>query len=540
MLEQSIVRILNHRRQMAGTGFLVEQGRVITTAQVVLAACKDYLDIQQEKIKINFPMLGGQDDLECTIEKIIRAETDGSGDVAVLKLDGPLPTEAQPAPLVSSSDLYGHEFLAYGVEAGGVYPVTGVLLGIDANDWMRIKFNQSQADKQLGRPKRDEFLGAAIWDRTLDGVAGMVTSHLLIDPSQSIGGGVSIRTMRKGGLVPGSNFLAAIFPQLLGASVGSRGLPKQGQAGLELSLNPSHTLTQEEVLIERLLEDLAAELAPGPKDGLHVCSALNEETLSLVLVMQHDDALKLLQLFEHPFPPKDNYRIQKMALLEGDFRTQQVVSPTSFRPPAAAPKSADKSMRLMDETYESLRVQNQYFYQEMGRTKAAFITATEESIRDWYNNISALIGRDEHAHTNKIGKRDVGHCKDDIRRLEEKLHDRIQTELTQNKALWWHEDPKDQKYMLIDYAGRRVGPGAIEIAIRRIADEVKPVMVNFDYACGPVWNTHPYEWSDTMREHFAEYGKLWKQAVPIYEQFNKVKKLRADEQSAQNARQIWS
>jgi len=92
-------------------------------------------------------------------------------DVAALEITGDLPAGAQPAPLVSSPDLWKHDFRAFGFPAGfpnGVW-AAGRILGREATGWYQI-----EDTKQTGYFVQPGFSGGAVWDEALQGVVGLV------------------------------------------------------------------------------------------------------------------------------------------------------------------------------------------------------------------------------------------------------------------------------------------------------------------------------------------------------------------------------
>ena len=103
-----------------------------------------------------------------------RVKADGSGDIAVLRLDGPAPAEAKIARLVKSEDYSDHPFRAFGYpprQEDGV-PSTGKLEIRNAKGWVVMRTTEI-----TGFRVQRGFSGSAVWDGDLDGVAGMVVAE---------------------------------------------------------------------------------------------------------------------------------------------------------------------------------------------------------------------------------------------------------------------------------------------------------------------------------------------------------------------------
>ncbi|MGH8904289.1 MAG: trypsin-like peptidase domain-containing protein, partial [Egibacteraceae bacterium] len=100
------------------------------------------------------------------------AGPDGSGDVAVLALQGRLPDGAVPAPLRDAEGVWEHRFRVYGYPRGheryGVWS-HGVIVGPAEAEWVQL-----QADASQGFALRQGFSGAPIWDDQLGAVVGIV------------------------------------------------------------------------------------------------------------------------------------------------------------------------------------------------------------------------------------------------------------------------------------------------------------------------------------------------------------------------------
>lgn len=118
----------------------------------------------------------------------------GSGDVAVLKLQGPLPPEAQKAPLSDSKRVTDHTFRAYGYprghESDGVWS-RGSIVGSAKVEWLQL-----EANSNLGHSLQEGFSGAPIWDDRLDRVVGIVVTRDK-DKDTRTGFGIPVAVIRQ-------------------------------------------------------------------------------------------------------------------------------------------------------------------------------------------------------------------------------------------------------------------------------------------------------------------------------------------------------
>ncbi len=168
--ENSLIRILSTSGAPVGAGFLVSPGQAATCAHVVAQATHLSLTeaMPAAELTLDFPLLAPG--------HLLTARAflwDSASDVAVLEITGDLPAGAQPAPLVSSPDLWKHDFRAFGFPQGfpnGVW-ASGRILGREATGWYQI-----EDTKQTGYFVQPGFSGGAIWDEALGGVVGLVVA----------------------------------------------------------------------------------------------------------------------------------------------------------------------------------------------------------------------------------------------------------------------------------------------------------------------------------------------------------------------------
>ncbi|HEV2633502.1 MAG TPA: trypsin-like peptidase domain-containing protein [Actinocrinis sp.] len=171
-----MLRIFDECDCPVGVGFLVARDIALTCAHIVSAAL-DVKDGAQPApgatVRVDLPLLGsrhGGKGITASIEHWIPAQDSGAGDVAVLRLDAPVPG-AWPVRLVYQyKDLWGDSVRAFGVPAGhpgGVWH-NGVLRAGRAEGWVEV-------DRAGGGHRiAPGFSGSPVWDDALAGVVGMV------------------------------------------------------------------------------------------------------------------------------------------------------------------------------------------------------------------------------------------------------------------------------------------------------------------------------------------------------------------------------
>ncbi|MFC9247405.1 trypsin-like peptidase domain-containing protein [Streptomyces sp. NPDC057136] len=181
-LDRALLRVFDVRGEPVGVGFLVSDTLALTCAHVVSAALGAAPGSPQEpgaRVRIDLPLVpaaagGAAPRSTAVVElwvppRVPGDESFGGADVAVLRLDTPLPG-AGPVRLVAAEDLWGHRIRAFGLPAGrpgGVWHA-GVLRARQANGWVQADLSGS------GYPVSRGFSGSPVWDDRLAGVVGMV------------------------------------------------------------------------------------------------------------------------------------------------------------------------------------------------------------------------------------------------------------------------------------------------------------------------------------------------------------------------------
>lgn len=181
-LEASVVRILDPAGAVAGAGFLVSDRHVLTCAHVVARAL-GLTDLSaampEAEVTLDFPLVARGMTLtaRAILWKPVSSEPsnspNGAEDIAGLELVEQAPSLSRQCRLMTSADLWGHGFRAFGFPArhdDGVW-ATGVLRGRQGAGWIQI-----EDLKDAGYRVEPGFSGAPVWDEALDGVVGMAVA----------------------------------------------------------------------------------------------------------------------------------------------------------------------------------------------------------------------------------------------------------------------------------------------------------------------------------------------------------------------------
>ena len=171
-LSRAVIRIWNTAGKVIGSGFLVDERRVLTCAHVVtnaLGVAEDTAEPPDATLTLDFPLLAAGETLAARVSRWAPA-----ADVAGLQLLGFAPPTASPAHLIVATDeLWGHQFRAFGFPRGrcsGVW-TSGVIRGRQADGWIQI-----EDTKGTGYLIEPGFSGSPVWDEALGGVLGMIVA----------------------------------------------------------------------------------------------------------------------------------------------------------------------------------------------------------------------------------------------------------------------------------------------------------------------------------------------------------------------------
>jgi len=165
-----VVRIIDAGGKTVGTGFVV-------TSDGLIATCAHVIDVARSDDFIHLIFYDPNSAKEKREVRVARVESEylrdtTAEDVAILRLEGPLPQEAVPLPLGSSFNTQGQTFTSFGFPEAK--PVDGMLgecrvLGfVSEENISLLQLSSNQVSKG--------FSGAPVWDDRRHVVIGMVTS----------------------------------------------------------------------------------------------------------------------------------------------------------------------------------------------------------------------------------------------------------------------------------------------------------------------------------------------------------------------------
>ena len=170
------VRVLAAGEEVVGAGFLVGPDLVATCAHVVAAATGSDAYAEATPITamtVDFPVVpDGPLKRTAKVYRWVPIRPDGTGDVALLRLDEPAPPGAVMPPVRRVEGLWDHRFRVFGFPAGrwdGVWS-TGLIRSHQATGWFQL---QSTPGDQ---PIEGGFSGAPVWDDDSAAVVGMTVA----------------------------------------------------------------------------------------------------------------------------------------------------------------------------------------------------------------------------------------------------------------------------------------------------------------------------------------------------------------------------
>ncbi|MDL5158910.1 S1 family peptidase [Actinomycetospora termitidis] len=155
-----------------GAGMLLAPDIVATCAHVVAEALghDDVPDgMPPDKMRIDLPFLPGRPERWAQVWRWAPPDEDGGGDVAVLRLDEPVP--ADPPPLRRVADPFGDAF-----------QIAGFPPGREEGSWTAGEFRRGQASGWLQLVDHDDepvgpgFSGAPVWDVEHEAVVAMAVA----------------------------------------------------------------------------------------------------------------------------------------------------------------------------------------------------------------------------------------------------------------------------------------------------------------------------------------------------------------------------
>ena len=170
-LNAAFIRVLHPNGGALGVGFLVGDRLVLTCAHVLSPLLIDSAispTIPSNEVLLDFPLLPNKP--KCSAQIVLN---DSAADIAGLELVGETPSGSRPLRLITSDDLWNHNFRVFGVTAGfmnGVW-ASGRIMEMEATGWLQIEDTH-----HTGYFVQPGFSGGPVWDEQLAGVVGMVVA----------------------------------------------------------------------------------------------------------------------------------------------------------------------------------------------------------------------------------------------------------------------------------------------------------------------------------------------------------------------------
>ncbi|HYH33127.1 MAG TPA: trypsin-like peptidase domain-containing protein [Pseudonocardia sp.] len=169
------MRVLSGDGTVIGAGFVIGPDLVATCAHVVAdaAAADPYApDPPHGTVLLDFPLVPGGGPGRARVHRWSPIAADGSGDIAVLRLDRPAPHGARMPPLRRVDALWGHGFRVLGFPDGladGVWS-TGRIRGEQGTRWFQLQGAPGDQAVVGG------FSGSPVWDEETGAVVGMTVA----------------------------------------------------------------------------------------------------------------------------------------------------------------------------------------------------------------------------------------------------------------------------------------------------------------------------------------------------------------------------
>jgi hypothetical protein len=218
-------------RQAVGVGFLVDGQLALTCAHVLRAAfglAEGHRPPAGATIRVDAPLLpeprGGDRLVHARVEKFVERSSAGEGDIAVLRLEAPIPG-TRPVHLAATSTLWNHTAGVFGLPGqrpDGVWH-SGLLKEAQGNGWIQMNLDPSSG----GYAVSQGFSGAPVWDEALGGVVGMMVAAEAGSPAVSY-------------LIP-TQCLVEAWPRL--REVVASTSPRRGQGQFEELVRAGHRLS---------------------------------------------------------------------------------------------------------------------------------------------------------------------------------------------------------------------------------------------------------------------------------------------------------
>ncbi|MER6348392.1 nSTAND1 domain-containing NTPase [Streptomyces sp. NPDC001595] len=185
-LGAAVVRVRGGDGRPVGTGFLLAPGTIATCAHVVADALRTdprSTTPPTTAVTVEFPLRPGAVTYQASVTGWRAVGTDGTGDIALLRLPEGAP--ADPVPLAGVQDVWHHRFRILGFPASAEHGawIGGRLLDEVGQGWVSMESDGSAhriGPGCSGAPVWDEAVGAVVgMTVATDRGAGAVTSYLI-------------------------------------------------------------------------------------------------------------------------------------------------------------------------------------------------------------------------------------------------------------------------------------------------------------------------------------------------------------------------
>lgn len=173
-----VVRVLDRGGAPVGAGFLAGPDLVATCAHVVADAlgADPYGPPPTATVHLDLPLFvdpaAARPALDAEVLRWQPIQPDGSGDIAILRVRGPLPAGARMPPVRRVDRLWGHGFRVLGFPEGladGVW-ATGLIRGEQGTRWFQLQAAPGE------EPVVGGFSGSPVWDEESGAVVGMTVA----------------------------------------------------------------------------------------------------------------------------------------------------------------------------------------------------------------------------------------------------------------------------------------------------------------------------------------------------------------------------
>src|SRR3954451_16482985 len=179
-LKSAIVRIIGNTGQVVGAGLLVAERTVLTCAHVVaqgLTIADTTVNSPTQDVTLDFPLVAPGRNIRARLTQWIPVQHGGAQtsarveDIALLTLQDESPEGSVPGGLLDCSNLWGHQFRAFGFPAlhdDGVW-AAGVLRDCQTNGLVQVEDTRAQ-----GYFVAPGFSGTPVWDEEVQAFVGIV------------------------------------------------------------------------------------------------------------------------------------------------------------------------------------------------------------------------------------------------------------------------------------------------------------------------------------------------------------------------------